>query len=87
MGCGVREVLFLRGPRMQGEDSGGKENAWERVHRAQNRVLNGAQPGEGKVRPPPGSVGLEGLRTRHLEGDCPRHVEQGCPPEPETRHW
>lgn len=87
MECGLGEGHVLCGPRMQGEDFGGKENAWERVHRAQNGVLSGVQPGEGKVRPPPGSAGLEELRTGQLEGDCPRDVEQGRPPESETRHW
>lgn len=65
---------------MQGEHFGGKENVWERSHRAHIPVRSsGAQSGEGRVRLPQGSVGRKGLRTDHLGGTAQRR-RAGAPP-------
>lgn len=69
------KVLFLDGSRMQVEGFGERENVWERGHRAWIPVSSCAQPVEGRVRLPQGSVGL---MTGPL-GDYSRDVEQGNP--------
>lgn len=69
------KLLFLDGSGMQGEDFGGKENVWERGHRACIPVPSGVQwcpAWRRKCQAAPVLSGAGGAEDWLLREDCPR---------------